>query len=278
MSTPLDYTIVNSYWEKAESSILGPYVMDGFGFPASAGRFRFHGESRIVQKLVRQAHVDRASNVLDLGSGVGHWAEYFAQKFNKIVAVETSTPLYKTLVRRCSAYDNITPILGDVLSFEPEDHFSLIFLGGLLMYLNEGDVIALLHKLKSFLNPGGFILCRESTVRNGTVTLEGDYQAVYRSVPTYHSLFKTCGLSVTQTCLNKPYVLMQMGCEAIQVWKENVPENFQCLPFIGRMVYWGLRLGNPWITHLPSTMGMAFPELTNHFFLVEPSRETSPNP
>ncbi len=278
MSTPLDYTIVNSYWEKAESSILGPYVMDGFGFPASAGRFRFHGESRIVQKLVRQAHVDRASNVLDLGSGVGHWAEYFAQKFNKIVAVETSTPLYKTLVRRCSAYDNITPILGDVLSFEPEDHFSLIFLGGLLMYLNEGDVIALLHKLKSFLNPGGVILCRESTVRNGTVTLEGDYQAVYRSVPTYHSLFKTCGLSVTQTCLNKPYVLMQMGCEAIQVWKENVPENIQCLPIIGPMVYWGMRLGNPWITHLPSTMGMAFPELTNHFFLVEPSRETSPNP
>ncbi|MCZ6512430.1 MAG: class I SAM-dependent methyltransferase [Nitrospinae bacterium] len=274
----MDYTIVNSYWEKAESSILGPYVMDGFGFPASAGHFRFRGESRIVQKLVRQAHVDRASNVLDLGSGVGHWAEYFAQKFDKIVAVETSTSLYKTLVQRCSAYDNITPILGDVLSFEPEDHFSLIFLGGLLMYLNEGDVIALLQKLKSFLNPGGFILCRESTVRNGTVTLEGDYQAVYRSVPTYHSLFKTCGLSVTQTCLNKPYVLMQMGCEAIQVWKENVPENFQCLPFIGRMVYWGLRLGNPWITHLPSTMGMAFPELTNHFFLVEPSRETSPNP
>jgi len=278
MSTPLDYTVVNNYWEKAESSILGPYVMDGFGFPASAGRFRFRGESRIVQKLVRQAHVDRASNVLDLGSGVGHWAEYFAQKFNKIVAVETSTPLYKTLVRRCSAYDNITPILGDVLSFEPEDHFSLIFLGGLLMYLNEGDVIALLHKLKLFLNPGGVILCRESTVRNGTVTREGDYQAVYRSVPTYHSLFKTCGLSVTQTCLNKPYVLMQMGCEAIKVWKGNVPENFQCLPFIGRMVYWGLRLGNPWITHLPSTMGMAFPELTNHFFLVEPSRETSPNP
>jgi hypothetical protein len=71
---------------------------------------------------------------------------------------------------------------------------------------------------------------------------------------------------------------MQMGCEAIKVWKGNVPENFQCLPFIGRMVYGGLRLGNPWITRLPSTMGMAFPELTNHFFLVQPSRETSPNP
>jgi trans-aconitate methyltransferase len=278
MPTQLDYTVVNSYWDKAESSILGPYMMDGFGFPASAGRFRFRGESRIVQRLIRQANVDRAGNVLDLGSGAGYWAEYFAQQFDKTVAVEASTSLYKTLVQRCSAYDNITPILGDVLSFEPEDRFSLIFLGGLLMYLNESDVIALLKKLKSFLNPGGFILCRESTVRNGTVTREGDYQAVYRSVPTYHSMFQKCGFSVTQTCLNKPYVLMQMGCEAIKAWKGNVPGKLQYLPFVGRMVYWGVRLGNPWIMRLPSTMGRAYPELANHFFLVQPSRETSPKP
>ena len=278
MSTPLDYTVVNSYWEKADPSILGPYMMDGFGFPASAGRFRFRGESGIVHSLIRKAHVDRTGKLLDLGSGVGYWAEYFAQQFDETIAVEASAPLYKVLERRCSGYDNVTPILGDVLSFETEERFSLIFIGGLLMYLNECDVIALLRKLNSFLSPGGFILCRESTVRNGTITREGEYQAVYRSVPVYHSLFNKCGLSVTQTCLNKPYVLMQMGCEAIKAWKRSVPENIQFLPSIGRMVYWGLRLGNPWLTSLPSKMGMAFPELTNHFFLVQPSLETLPRP
>ena len=269
----LDYSVVNSYWKKADLSNMGPYMMDGFGFPASAGRFRFHVESVIVQQLIRNAKVDITGAVLDLGSGVGYWAEFFALKFKKVIAVEASTRLYETMVQRCSSYDNITPIHEDVLSFEPEGRFSLIFLGGLLMYLNENDVIALLRKLKSFLNPEGIILCRETTVRNGTVTRDGDYQAVYRSVQTYLSLFNRCDLTVAQTCLNVPYILMQMGCELIKKWKANMPRNLQIVPAVGHLAYWGLRLGNPWITHIPSVMGIDFPELTNHFFLVRPGSQ-----
>ena len=137
---------------------MGPYMMDGFGFPVSAGRFRFRAESVIVRQLIRNARVDTAGAVLDLGSGVGYWAEYFAQKFQKVVAVEASTPLYEKMVQRCSAYGNFTAIHGDVLSFEPQGRFSLIFLGGLLMYLNEDDVVALLQKLKPLLTPEGIIL------------------------------------------------------------------------------------------------------------------------
>ena len=264
----LDYSVVKSYWKKADPSIMGPYMIDGFGFPDSAGRFRFRAESIIVQQLIRNAKIDTNGVVLDLGSGVGYWAEFFALKFNKVIAVEASTPLYKSMVRRCSSYDNFTPIHGNVLSFEPKGQFSLIFLGGLLMYLNEEDVVALLRKLKSFLSPGGIILCRESTVRNGTITRDGDYQAVYRSVPTYLGLFNGCDLAVVQTCLNVPYILMQMGCELIRKWKENVPGNLQMVPVVGHLAYWGLRLGNPWITRIPSAMGIDFPELTNHFFLI----------
>jgi SAM-dependent methyltransferase len=243
-------------------------MMDGFGFPASAGRFRFHAESVIVQQLIHNAKVDTTGAVLDLGSGVGYWAEYFALKFKKVVAVEASAPLYESMVQRCSAYDNFTPIHGDVLSFEPEGRFSLIFLGGLMMYLKENDVIALLKKLQPLLTSEGIILCRESTVRNGTVTREGDYQAVYRSVPTYLDIFNRCGLTVDQTCSNGPYILMQMGCELIKKWKANVPRNLQIIPAVGHLAYWGLRLGNPWIMRIPPAMGIDFPELQNHFFLL----------
>lgn len=264
----LDYSIVNSYWKNADPSIMGPYMMDGFGFPANAGRFRFRAESVIVQQLIHDAKVDNTGAVLDLGSGVGYWAEYFALKFKKVVAVEASMPLFESMVQRCSSYDNLTPINGDVLSFEPEGRFSLIFLGGLLMYLNENDAIALMKKLKPFLTPEGIILCRESTVRNGTVTREGDYQAVYRSVPTYLNLFNRCGFKVAQTLLNDPYVLMQMGCELVKKWKANVPGNLQMISAVGHLTYWGLRLGNPWITRISPAMGIDFPELQNHFFLL----------
>lgn len=272
----LDYSVVNSYWKKADASIMGPYMMEGFGFPASAGRFRFRAESIIVQQLILSAKVDTAGTVLDLGSGVGFWAEFFAQQFKKVIAVEASAPLYESMVQRCSSYSNFTAVHGDVLTFEPESQCSLIFLGGLLMYLNEKDVVALLQKLKTFLAPGGIILCRESTVRNGTVTRNGEYQAVYRSVPTYHSLFNSCDLTVAQTCLNVPYILLQMGCELIRKWKANVPRNLQMIPAVGHLAYWGLRLGNPWITRIPAVVGIGFPELTNHFFLIRSSDKTSP--
>ena len=98
----LDYATVSQYWSKAKPSIMGPYMMDGFGFPASAGSYRFAAECEIVERLIRSAEVDPAGAVLDLGSGVGFWAEYFAQRFGKVIGIEASRPLYEAMLDRCS--------------------------------------------------------------------------------------------------------------------------------------------------------------------------------
>jgi len=156
----------------------------------------------------------------------------------------------------------------NVLAFQPEGRYSLIFLGGILMYLNEGDVVALLERMTSFLEPGGIVLCRESTVRSGILTRQGDYQVAYRSVQIYSSLFGKCGLSVDHVELNRPYFLMQMGCELINKWKASVPESFQAARLVGGLVYRALRMGGAPLTRLPDAMGIDFPVLTNHFFVL----------
>ncbi|MFV2056284.1 MAG: trans-aconitate 2-methyltransferase [Thiohalomonadales bacterium] len=267
----IDHTSVNDYWENVKSSILGPYVMDGFGFPVSAGEFRFRAEARIVQRLLRSSVYDGA--VLDLGCGAGHWAEEFAQNFSHVVAVEGSSALYSALTERCATYSNIRTTHGNILSFEPEGYYNLVFLGGLLMYLDEKDVIALLQKLIPCLGPnGGIILCRESTVRGKTVTHKGDYPVVYRSVSDYTRIFKQCGIMPKHMEINEPYVLVQMGCELIKKWKVLIPERFQMLRIVGPLIYWAMRLGFPLLKHLPKTLGIPFPKLENHFFVltVEP--------
>ncbi len=241
-------------------------MMDDFGFPVSAGDFRFQAESRIVRRLL--GRVDHNGVVLDLGSGVGCWAEEFARSFSQVVAVEGSKALYQALEERCAQYSNIRAIHGNVLSFEPEGHYSLLFLGGLLMYLDENDVITLLQRLIPRLRQDGIILCRESTVRVGTVTRDGDYPVVYRSVSDYKRIFKQCGLTLKRVERNEPYVLMQMGCELIKKWKFFVPEPFQALQIVGRLTYWGMRLGAPLIKRLPKVLGIEFPNLTNHFFVL----------
>ncbi len=272
--TTLDYETVNRFWNTADASILGPYMMDGFGFPANAGRFRFRAECKIVSRLISAANTDGC--VLDLGSGIGYWAEYFAERFSRVVAVEASEPLYEALEQRCAPNPRVETIHGDVMDFQPEDQFNVVFLGGMLMYLNEQDVISLLEKLIASLQPGGVILCRETTVRSGTMTRQGDYQAVYRSVADYKRIFAKCDLSVQNMRINTPYVLMQMGCEFVKKWKAIVPKSFRCLPVVGRLAYWGLRLGYPWITHVPKALGIAYPKLTNHFFVLQPySQATS---
>jgi trans-aconitate methyltransferase len=271
--TSLDYETVSRYWSTADASILGPYMMDGFGFPAGAGRFRFRAECRIVNRLIHGANPDGC--VLDLGSGIGFWAEYFARRFSRVVAVEASKPLYDALEERCAPSPNVKTIHGDVMLFRPEELYDVVFLGGMLMYLNEEEVVCLLRTLIPSLQPGGVILCRETTVRKGTTTRQGDYQAVYRSVADYERIFADCELCVHNVQMNTPYVLMQMGCEFVKKWKALMPAPLRCLPVVGRLVYWGLRLGNPWITRVPNGLGLAFPELTNHFFALQTDSKTT---
>jgi len=100
----LDYSKVQAYWKRARPSMLGPYMMDGFGFPAGAGRFRFRGELDAVAEMIRDRRPD--TSVLDLGSGVGVWTEYFAQRFATVAAVEASSTLYEAMKERCSRYAN----------------------------------------------------------------------------------------------------------------------------------------------------------------------------
>ena len=50
------------------------------------------------------------------------------------------------MAARWGRYSNATLLNDDVMAFEPSDRYSMIFLGGMLMYLNESDVIKLLEE------------------------------------------------------------------------------------------------------------------------------------
>jgi len=267
----IDQVSVKQYWANVKPSILGPYMMDGFGFPVSAGHFRFQGESKIVKRLLH--NIPQDSTILDLGSGAGHWAEAFARHFSRVIAVERSDTLYQTLKKRCIDYPNINAIHDDALAFTPSEPYHVVFLGGLLMYLDEDDITTLLQKLVASLKPGGIILCRESTVQGKTLhSQDNAYPVIYRSISEYQRIFKQCELTLQETEINAPYIFMQRGCELIKHWKRWIPESFHAISAVGHLTYWALRLGNPCIKRLPNHFfGSAFPKLENHFFVLKPN-------
>jgi hypothetical protein len=61
---------------------------------------------------------------------------------------------------------------------------------------------------------------------------------------------------------------MQMGCEFIKKWKAVVPGPLQAIPLVGGLTYRVLRMGGIGLTRLPDALGIDFPMLTNHFFVL----------
>jgi hypothetical protein len=83
----LDYKKIQEFWNQAKPSSLSPYMIEGYGFPESASKYRFKAESKILKRLLEPA--DRNGTVLDLGGGVGLWTSFFAERFRHVIAVGT---------------------------------------------------------------------------------------------------------------------------------------------------------------------------------------------
>lgn len=264
----IDYIKASHYWNQVSTTISGVYVMDGFGFPSNAAENRFHAECKVVEKLMNEKGVDRG-HLLDLGCGIGLWTKYFSKTFNKVTGIEASSILFHEASMRCIEESNIKLLLDDVLLFKPEGKYSVIFIGGLLMYLNEKDVVNLLRLIAPFLDVGGIILCRETTLyKDGVVNDEG-YHVVYRSVDTYKDIFKQCSLNTVKVEHNFPYHLAQVACEIMKKWKRHCPTNMQLISVIGRLVYWGVVLLAPWIKYHSTVNNTKFPRLRNKFFILK---------
>lgn len=264
--TGIDPNKVDQYFSSVEPSIMGPYMMEGFGFPVSAGEFRFKEEVNIVESLLDNMSSKRTA--LDLGCGIGFWTETLARQFEQVEAVEASDALFSSLQNKCRPLDNVTCHKQNVMSFVPNDTIDLAFLGGLLMYLNDDDALVLLKQLADSLSDGAKILCRESTLRGETEVVKGDYSVIYRTRAHYESLFVQAGLTLEKTVRNDPYVLLQMGCETMKLWKRWVPKRLQYLSLIGHLNYYALRVSRPLIMQIPAMGALTFPRLQNHFFLL----------
>lgn len=123
-SSQFQYSKVLAYWKQAKPSILSHYVMGGFGFPGWAERFRFRREQDTCGRAF--TILPSECSVLDQGSGVGFWTEYFAHRFAHVVSVEASLVLHPSLSDRCSRYPNVSTINGDALTFDPQEEYQVV--------------------------------------------------------------------------------------------------------------------------------------------------------
>jgi SAM-dependent methyltransferase len=236
--------------------------------PASAAKYRLHKEIRTISDWLNAVH--DSGRVLDVGCGAGTWTEIFARRYNTVMGIEQSSLMLKVARERLACLSNVEILEGDGRHDLPEGPFDMIFLGGLCMYLNDPDVMMLLHSLKSRLVEGGVIILRESTIPQGVSLSRGEYQAVYRSVNRYRQLFDGAGSFRVEIRRNFGYTNLVTAEELVNLrrrWLPFLPRDSTTLGFLTWLVLRGISPISFWaLPRILSQLSIPWPRLQNHFF------------
>ena len=188
----LDYEVVRAYWDDAaDDAASASYMVHEHGLPTDCVDHRFALERAVVDRWF--AALGPTASVLDIGCGAGAWTELFAQRYGRVVGVDASDGMLAAARRRLAEQSNVELVRGDALTVALDGEFHGVLLGGLLMYLDRADAVALLVRLGQ-LAPKGRIILRESGVRAGVEVKTGTYQVAYRSLQEYEAMAAEAGL------------------------------------------------------------------------------------
>ncbi len=266
----IDDAAVKRYFDSASGGTAATVSMmtHGHNLPASAARYRLHKEIQTIGDWLNV--VPDSGRVFDVGCGAGTWTEIFARRYKTVLGIEQSSLMLKAARVRVAHLPNVKILEGDGRHDLPEDSFDMVFLGGLCMYLNDSDVMALLHSLKSRLVKGGVIILRESTVYQGVSLARGEYQAVYRSVNRYRQLFDGAGSFRVEVRRNYGYTNLVIAEELVNLRRRWLPFLPRDSTTLGSLTWWALRGTAPisfWtLPRMLSQLGIPWPKLQNHFF------------
>ena len=216
---------VEGFWDgitqgSAESQQTGYLTPD---WPDALGINRFRGEWKQVSRWMRGYGVARGT-CLDVGCGTGLWLQHLAPRFERAEGVDISAEMVARAqaLLTASGTTNATVRCASVvdLAAQAQQRYDLIFVGGVLMYINDEDLAEVIQSLRAMLADGGLLVVRETTHRGATryrdtpllpgLFAEPDargrpYYAIYRERHIIRDALAANGLRVRRWGANRHY-------------------------------------------------------------------------
>ena len=87
---------------------------NNFTFRKNYGQ-NFLIDSHVIDKIILAAEIDKDTDVLEIGPGIGTLTQCLAAAAKSVTAVEIDDKLIPILEKTMSGYDNVTVIHGDIL-------------------------------------------------------------------------------------------------------------------------------------------------------------------
>ncbi len=202
---PIDYGATRDFFEGRgrKYNEAHPYTSVCYqdDNPDLAARRDTHEKNKVLPLL----GVGAETRVLDVGCGVGRWADALAPLCAAYLGLDFSESLLEVARGRThEAWANRVRFqhkaMQEMVGASPADFsvappFSCCLLSGILVYLNDQDVAASLDALTGFLASSCTVYIREPVGTQERLTLNGHYSedlnarysAIYRTVPDYQA-------------------------------------------------------------------------------------------
>ena len=163
-------------------------------------------ELKLIKKEIKN------SNFLDLACGTGRWSIFFHKKFKHITAVDYSRntlSIFKKIIK-LQKIKNINIVEKNINYFKPINQYDLVWISGLLIYLNNNEIKKLLKKINKIQSYKSIVLLRDGTsikkkefnIKNKfSKGLNSKYSAKYRTKNQYKKIFEENGYKLLR-CSN----------------------------------------------------------------------------
>jgi len=177
--------------------------------------FRKKMEEHNFDKLIEMESIN---TVLELGCGSGRWSTYLSDKAENITAVDFSNKMIELAKSSQPINSNIEYIQEKAQDYLSNKDYDLIYLSGVMQYLTDSDITAMIKNIKKMSHKDTILLTRDSvSVLKDSFHKDGEYPVIYRRLIEYSQAFEKEGfyLQNTKRSFFKPYLAVRFKLDSV---------------------------------------------------------------
>lgn len=205
----IDNNSTKEFWENRANNINNlQTVLLGSDKTGIEQNTRNEHEKLIVESVVKQIKNPR---ILDIGCGIGRWAENLINQFDSYTGVDFSEGFINFASEKFANYSNIKFYNNSILNLDKEildSKFNFIICTGVLMYVNDSNIFDILKAFRR-VTPEYVYIQESISLMDARLTLnkfeskdlQTNYNAIYRTKQEYEEYFKTNGFDIIKTDL-----------------------------------------------------------------------------